>query len=120
MAEGDRPAIDVDARHVPAHLAIDRDRLRGKRLIDFDRVEIVEAFAAQSIAVNREMGWDMARVNVNGWAIALGHPLGGSGARIVVTLLHEMRRRGARRGLATMCIGGGQGVAICLEAPTAG
>jgi acetyl-CoA C-acetyltransferase len=87
----------------------------GWRVDDLDLVEVNEAFAAQSIAVNREMGWDPERVNVNGGAIALGHPLAGSGARIVATLLHEMQRRGAKRGLATMCIGGGQGVAICLE-----
>jgi acetyl-CoA C-acetyltransferase len=74
-----------------------------------------EAFAAQAIAVNREMGWDPDRANVNGGAIALGHPLAGSGCRIVVTLLYEMMRRDAHKGLATMCIGGGQGVAICLE-----
>lgn len=82
---------------------------------ELDLIELNEAFAAQAIAVNRELGLDAEKVNVNGGAIALGHPLGGSGARLVVTLLHEMRRRGARKGLATMCIGGGQGVAVCLE-----
>ncbi|GLQ56210.1 acetyl-CoA acetyltransferase [Devosia nitrariae] len=82
---------------------------------ELDLIEVNEAFAAQSIAVHREMGWDTARSNVNGGAIALGHPLGGSGARIVVTLIHEMLRRNVRKGLATMCVGGGQGVAICLE-----
>lgn len=82
---------------------------------DLDLMEINEAFAAQAIAVNREMGWDTGLINVNGGAIALGHPLAGSGCRIVVTLLHEMHKRGARRGLASMCIGGGLGVAICLE-----
>jgi acetyl-CoA C-acetyltransferase len=82
---------------------------------DLDLMEINEAFAAQAIAVNREMGWDTASSNVNGGAIALGHPLAGSGCRIVVTLLHEMRRRDAKRGLASLCIGGGLGVAICLE-----
>lgn len=82
---------------------------------DVDVLEINEAFAAQAIAVNREMGWDTTRINPNGGAIALGHPLAGSGCRIVVTLLHEMRRRNARRGLASLCIGGGLGVAICLE-----
>jgi acetyl-CoA C-acetyltransferase len=82
---------------------------------DLDVLEVNEAFAAQAIIINREMGWDPDRVNVNGGAIALGHPLAGSGCRIVVTLLHEMLRSNARRGLATMCIGGGQGVAICLE-----
>ena len=87
----------------------------GWTIGDLDLIEVNEAFAAQAIAVQREMGWDTERVNVNGGAIALGHPLGGSGARIVVTLLHEMLRRDVGRGLATMCIGGGQGVAICLE-----
>ncbi len=87
----------------------------GWRTEDLDLMEINEAFAAQAIAVNREMGWDPERINVNGGAIALGHPLAGSGCRIVVTLLHEMRRRNARRGLASLCIGGGLGVAICLE-----
>jgi acetyl-CoA C-acetyltransferase len=87
----------------------------GWTIDDLDLIEVNEAFAAQAIAVNREMGWDDERLNVNGGAIALGHPLAGSGTRIVVTLLHEMRRRNAKRALATMCIGGGQGVALCLE-----
>ncbi|MGO8797998.1 MAG: acetyl-CoA C-acetyltransferase [Roseiarcus sp.] len=87
----------------------------GWRGTDLDLMEVNEAFAAQSIAVNRELLWDPARINVNGGAIALGHPLAGSGCRIVVTLLHEMARRNARKGLATLCVGGGQGVAICLE-----
>ncbi|OEO30414.1 acetyl-CoA acetyltransferase [Devosia insulae DS-56] len=82
---------------------------------ELDLIELNEAFAAQSIAVNRELGLDPERINVNGGAIALGHPLGGSGARLVVTLVHEMLKRDAHKGLATMCIGGGQGVAICLE-----
>ena len=82
---------------------------------DLDLIEANEAFAAQAIAVNREMGWDPERVNVNGGAIALGHPIGASGARILVTLLHEMVKRDAHRGLATLCIGGGQGVAIAVE-----
>lgn len=82
---------------------------------ELDLIELNEAFAAQSIAVNRELGLDPQRINVNGGAIALGHPLGGSGARLVVTLIHEMLKRDAHKGLATMCIGGGQGVAICLE-----
>ncbi|OHV82837.1 acetyl-CoA C-acetyltransferase [Rhizobium sp. LCM 4573] len=82
---------------------------------DLDLMEVNEAFAAQAIAVNREMGWDPDRINVNGGAIALGHPLAGSGCRIVVTLLHEMTKRNARRALASLCIGGGLGVAICLE-----
>ncbi|CAH2400703.1 acetyl-CoA C-acetyltransferase [Mesorhizobium escarrei] len=82
---------------------------------ELDVMEINEAFAAQAIAVNREMGWNEEIINISGGAIALGHPLAGSGCRIVVTLLHEMTRRKTRKGLASLCIGGGQGVAICLE-----
>lgn len=88
----------------------------GWGLDDLDLIEANEAFAAQALSVNRELGWDAGRINVNGGAIALGHPIGASGARILVTLLHEMRRRGARKGLATLCIGGGQGVALAVEA----
>ncbi len=84
---------------------------------DLDLVEANEAFAAQACAVNKEMGWDPAIVNVNGGAIAIGHPIGASGARILNTLLFEMKRRGAKKGLATLCIGGGMGVAMCLERP---
>jgi acetyl-CoA C-acetyltransferase len=87
----------------------------GLSLGDIDLIEANEAFAAQSLAVGRELGWDWERVNVNGGAIALGHPIGASGARILVTLLYEMRRRQARRGLATLCIGGGQGIAMVVE-----
>jgi acetyl-CoA C-acetyltransferase len=83
---------------------------------DLDLVEANEAFAAQACAVNKDMGWDPAIVNVNGGAIAIGHPVGASGARILNTLVYEMRRRGAKKGLATLCIGGGMGVAMCLEA----
>ncbi len=83
---------------------------------DLDLIEANEAFAAQALAVGRELEWDAARVNVNGGAIALGHPIGASGARILVTLLHNMLSRKARRGLATLCIGGGQGVALAIEA----
>ncbi len=86
----------------------------GWSVDDLDLVEANEAFAAQAIAVNRELGWDPEKVNVNGGAIALGHPIGASGARILTTLLHEMKRRGARRGLATLCIGGGMGIAMCV------
>ena len=82
---------------------------------DLDLVEINEAFAAQAIAVNKEMGWDTGSINVNGGAIAIGHPLGASGCRILVTLIHEMVRRDARRGLAAMCVGGGMGVALTVE-----
>jgi acetyl-CoA C-acetyltransferase len=87
----------------------------GWSLDQLDLIEANEAFAAQSLAVGRELEWDAARVNVNGGAIALGHPIGASGCRILVTLLHEMQRRDARKGLATLCIGGGQGVALALE-----
>ncbi|MDF1727874.1 MAG: acetyl-CoA C-acetyltransferase [Sulfitobacter sp.] len=84
---------------------------------DLDLVEANEAFAAQACAVNKDMGWDPAIVNVNGGAIAIGHPIGASGARILNTLLFEMKRRDAKKGLATLCIGGGMGVAMCLERP---
>jgi acetyl-CoA C-acetyltransferase len=87
----------------------------GWTVADLDLIEANEAFAAQAIAVNRDMGWDLAKVNVNGGAIAIGHPIGASGARILVTLLHEMGRRNAKKGLATLCIGGGMGVALCVE-----
>ncbi len=87
----------------------------GWTVADLDLVECNEAFAAQACVVNREMGWDETIVNVNGGAIALGHPIGASGARVLVSLLHEMNRRGARRGLATLCIGGGMGIAMTLE-----
>ena len=82
---------------------------------DLDLMEINEAFAAQAIAVNRQVGWDTTKVNVNGGAIALGHPIGASGCRILVTLLHEMQKRGAKKGLASLCIGGGMGVALAVE-----
>ncbi|WP_018700123.1 acetyl-CoA C-acetyltransferase [Amorphus coralli] len=82
---------------------------------DLDLVEANEAFAAQACAVNKDMGWDTSIVNVNGGAIAIGHPIGASGNRVLVTLLHEMKRRGAKKGLATLCIGGGMGVAMCVE-----
>jgi len=87
----------------------------GWTVADLDLVEANEAFAAQACAVNKDMGWDPAIVNVNGGAIAIGHPIGASGARVLNTLLFEMKRRGARRGLATLCIGGGMGVALCVE-----
>ena len=82
---------------------------------DLDLIEANEAFAAQACAVNKDLGWDPEKVNVNGGAIALGHPIGASGARVLVTLLHEMQKRDAKKGLATLCIGGGMGVAMCLE-----
>ena len=87
----------------------------GWKVGDLDLVEANEAFAAQACAVNKDMGWDPAIVNVNGGAIAIGHPIGASGARILNTLIHEMGRRGAKKGLATLCIGGGMGVAMCIE-----
>jgi acetyl-CoA C-acetyltransferase len=87
----------------------------GWSVSDLDLVEANEAFAAQALSVNREMGWDPDKVNVNGGAIAIGHPIGASGARVLVSLLHEMQRRDAKKGLATLCIGGGQGVAMALE-----
>ena len=87
----------------------------GWRADDLDLVEANEAFAAQACAVNKDLGWDTGKVNVNGGAIAIGHPIGASGARVLVTLLHEMAKRDAKKGLATLCIGGGMGVAMCLE-----
>lgn len=87
----------------------------GWKVTDLDLVEANEAFAVQAISVNRDLGWDPARINVNGGAIALGHPIGASGCRVLVTLLHEMKRRNAKKGLATLCIGGGQGVALAVE-----
>ncbi|MBF0341642.1 MAG: acetyl-CoA C-acetyltransferase [Magnetococcales bacterium] len=86
----------------------------GWTIDDLDLIEANEAFAAQAMAVNRDMGWDLSKVNVNGGAIAMGHPVGASGARILVTLLHEMKRRNAHKGLATLCIGGGMGIALCV------
>lgn len=87
----------------------------GWTVADLDLIESNEAFAAQSLCVKRELGFDPAKVNVNGGAIAIGHPIGASGARILTTLLHEMKRRDAKKGLATLCIGGGMGVALCVE-----
>ncbi|MDP4594790.1 MAG: acetyl-CoA C-acetyltransferase, partial [Beijerinckiaceae bacterium] len=85
------------------------------KIKDLELVEANEAFAAQALAVNKDMGWDPAIVNVNGGAIAIGHPIGASGARVLTTLLFEMQRRGSKKGLATLCIGGGMGVAMCVE-----
>jgi len=87
----------------------------GWKKEDLDLIEANEAFAAQACAVNKELGWDTSKVNVNGGAIALGHPIGASGARVLVTLLHEMQKRDAKKGLATLCIGGGMGIAMCVE-----
>jgi len=87
----------------------------GWNIGDLDLVEANEAFAAQACAVNKDLGWDPSKVNVNGGAIAIGHPIGASGARVFVTLLHEMQKRNAKKGLATLCIGGGMGIAMCVE-----
>ena len=87
----------------------------GWNINDLDLIESNEAFAAQSCAVNKDLGWDPSKVNVNGGAIAIGHPIGASGARILVTLLHQMKRQDAKKGLATLCIGGGMGIALCVE-----
>jgi acetyl-CoA C-acetyltransferase len=90
-------------------------RRAGWKTDDLDLIEANEAFAAQACAVNKDLGWDPARVNVNGGAIAIGHPIGASGARVLITLLYEMQKRDAKKGLATLCIGGGMGIAMCLE-----
>ncbi len=106
------PAI-MGTGPIPAsRMALDK---AGWSVDDLDLVEANEAFAAQALAVNKDLGWDPERVNVNGGAIAIGHPIGASGARVLVTLLHEMAKRDAKKGLATLCIGGGMGIAMCLE-----
>ena len=106
------PAI-MGTGPIPAsRMALER---AGWTTDDLDLVEANEAFAAQALAVNKDLGWDTDKVNVNGGAIALGHPVGASGARILVTLLHEMAKRDAKKGLATLCIGGGMGIAMCVE-----
>ena len=87
----------------------------GWNIQDLDLIEANEAFAAQAISVNRELGWDLSKVNVNGGAIAIGHPIGASGARVLVSLLHEMQKRGAKKGVDTLCIGGGMGIALTVE-----
>ncbi len=94
-----------------------REALRkaGWKIDDLDLIEANEAFAAQACAVNKDLGWDTSKVNVNGGAIAIGHPVGASGARVLVTLLHEMEKRNSKKGLATLCIGGGMGIALCVE-----
>jgi acetyl-CoA C-acetyltransferase len=90
-------------------------RKAGWKVDDLDLIEANEAFAAQACAVNKDLGWDPAKVNVNGGAIAIGHPIGASGARVLITLLYEMQKRDAKKGLATLCIGGGMGIAMCVE-----
>ena len=87
----------------------------GWKAQDLDLIEANEAFAAQALAVGKELGWGSDRVNVNGGAIAIGHPIGASGARVLTTLIYEMEKRDAKKGLATLCIGGGMGVAMCVE-----
>ena len=99
----------------PVHASRKALEKAGWKASDLDLIEANEAFAAQACAVNKDMGWDPSIVNVNGGAIAIGHPIGASGCRILNTLLHEMKRRDARKGLATLCIGGGMGVAMCVE-----
>ena len=89
--------------------------LAGWKIDDLDLIEANEAFAAQACAVNKELGWDLSKVNVNGGAIAIGDPIGASGTRVLITLIHEMVKRDSKKGLATLCIGGGQGIAMCLE-----
>ena len=106
------PAIMGTGPIPSSRLALKR---AGWSVGDLDLIEANEAFAAQACAVNKDLGWDPAKVNVNGGAIALGHPIGASGARVLVTLLHEMGKRDAKKGLVTLCIGGGMGVAMCLE-----
>jgi acetyl-CoA C-acetyltransferase len=101
----------------PIHASRKALEKAGWKVGDLDLVEANEAFAAQACAVNKDMGWDPSIVNVNGGAIAIGHPIGASGARVLNTLLFEMKRRGAKKGLATLCIGGGMGVALCVERP---
>jgi acetyl-CoA C-acetyltransferase len=99
----------------PIHASRKALEKAGWKVADLDLIEANEAFAAQACAVNQDMGWDPARVNVNGGAIAIGHPIGASGARILNTLIYQMKRQGAAKGLATLCIGGGMGVAMCIE-----
>ncbi len=101
----------------PIHASRKALEKAGWKVGDLELIEANEAFAAQACAVNKDMGWDPGIVNVNGGAIAIGHPIGASGARVLNTLLFEMKRRGARKGLATLCIGGGMGVALCVERP---
>jgi acetyl-CoA C-acetyltransferase len=109
---GVEPAV-MGSGPIPAsRLALEK---AGWKKEDLDLIEANEAFAAQACAVNKDLGWDTSKVNVNGGAIALGHPIGASGARVLITLLFEMQKRGAKKGLATLCIGGGMGIAMCVE-----
>ncbi len=106
------PAVMGTGPIPSSRLALER---AGWSVDDVDLIEANEAFAAQALAVNKDLGWDPAKVNVNGGAIAIGHPVGASGARVLTTLLHEMQKRDAKKGLATLCIGGGMGIALCVE-----
>ena len=99
----------------PAPASKEALRKAGWTVDQLDLIEANEAFAAQACAVNKEMGWDVSKVNVNGGAIALGHPIGASGNRVLVTLVHELQKRRASKGIATLCIGGGMGIAMCVE-----
>jgi acetyl-CoA C-acetyltransferase len=109
---GVEPAV-MGSGPIPAsRMALEK---AGWKKEDLDLIEANEAFAAQACAVNKDLGWDTSKVNVNGGAIALGHPIGASGARVLITLLFEMQKRGAKKGLATLCIGGGMGIAMCVE-----
>ena len=112
-----RPPASIRRSWAPARSRPSRAALQkaGWKVDDLDLIEANEAFAAQACAVNKDMGWDPAKVNVNGGAIAIGHPIGASGARVLVTLLHEMQKRDAKKGLATLCIGGGMGIALTVE-----
>jgi len=103
-----------DLFFAPIHAVQNLMKKSGSTISDFDLIEANEAFAAQACAVNKDLGWDTSKVNVNGGAIAIGHPVGASGARVLVTLLHEMQKRDAKKGLATLCIGGGMGIAMCI------
>ena len=113
MGAGGRRSQDHGYGPLPAsRIALKK---AGWKADDLDLIEANEAFAAQACAVNKDLGWDPAKVNVNGGAIAIGHPIGASGARVLVTLLYEMQKREAKKGLATLCIGGGMGIAMCVE-----
>src|ERR1700757_3990082 len=111
-AAGGAPALTGTGPIPASRMALNK---AGWSADDLDLIEANEAFAAQACAVNKDLGWNVEKVNVNGGAIALGHPIGASGARVLVTLLHEMQRRNVQKGLATLCIGGGMGIAMCLE-----
>ena len=123
MAERDRAAVHVAFRAVEPEVLLARQVLRRERLVyleaidvaDLDLIEANEACAAQALSVGKELGWDPDKVNVNGGAIALGHPIGASGARVLVTLLHALEQQGKRTGLATLCLGGGNAVALSVE-----